>query len=91
MVSSIAVAIHTPISLRDYYVAVFLREVGMRTQGIDVNSLVTGIKPVEYCKIVEEETGGYRPREYISKGNQPITVFKAFDEFSEAVLSNIGD
>lgn len=73
------------LSPKKFYITTFLRDVGLRTLGIDVNTLPKGEEPDENWKELIEETG-YPPRQFIGEEDQPPTILEVFDKFSDKLI-----
>lgn len=75
--------------LKDFYILYFLREVGLRTLGLDVRDMEMGARPDDYMEQVMAITGDYAPREYYKKEQQPPTVFDVLDDFADSIIEAI--
>ena len=71
-----------------YYTAHFLREVGVRTLGVDVQDFPYS-KPDEFLELILSATPHYAPREYYEKKDQPPTIFDALDAFADSIVDAI--
>ena len=85
---SIGVAHCSNLQLKTYYVEVFLRDVGFRTQGSDVRNFPVGEEIDEFWTEVRELTG-YVPRRHIRREELPSTVLEVLNDFSDAMLNTI--
>ena len=89
LVKSFLVAHHGFLPLKDYYVEVFLRDIGFRTQGLDINDFPIGEEIDETWTDVRKNTGGYLSRSFIRREDQPPTVLEVLNGFSDEMLNTI--
>ena len=83
---SVLFASLTDIPLNTWYFNYFLREVGLNSLGAKAVERRYGDPPDEYLEQITSETGGYKPRNYYLKEEEPPTVISLLDDFADAIV-----